>query len=66
MKLEIEKASNGYIITLPAENEEHIEQKIADTSKPIIQAEIKIGKFEIIDGNHRFEKDLREGKKTIN
>ena len=28
MKLEIEKASNGYIITLPAENEEHIEQKI--------------------------------------
>ena len=45
-------------------DENHL--KIADTSKPIIQAEIKIGKFEIIDGNHRFEKALREGKKTIN
>ena len=44
-------------------DENHL--KIADTSKPIIQAEIKIGKFEIIDGNHRFEKALREGKKTI-
>ena len=33
MKLEIEKASNGYIITLPAENEEHIEQKIVVQEK---------------------------------
>ena len=24
------------------------------------------GKFEIIDGNHRFEKAFRDGKKTIN
>ena len=40
--------------------------KIANTRKPIIQAEIRIGKFEIIDGNHRFEKAFRDGKKTIN
>ena len=33
MKLEIEKASNGYIITLPTENEEHIEQKIVVQDK---------------------------------
>ena len=45
-------------------DEEHIQG--VDTKKPIIQAEIKIGRFEIIDGNHRLEKAFREGKKTIN
>jgi len=45
-------------------DEEHLQG--ADTKKPIIQAEIKIGRFEIIDGNHRLEKAFREGKKTIN
>jgi len=45
-------------------DENHL--KIANTRKPIIQAEIRIGKFEIIDGNHRFEKAFRDGKKTIN
>lgn len=45
-------------------NEEHL--KMVNTKKPIIQAEISIDKFEIIDGNHRFEKALRDGKKTIN
>ena len=45
-------------------NEEHL--KMVNTKKPIIQAEISIGRFEIIDGNHRFEKALRDGKKTIN
>ena len=33
MKLEIERARNGYIITLPPENEEHIEQKIVVQEK---------------------------------
>lgn len=45
-------------------DENHL--KIVDTKKPIIQAEIRIGKFEIIDGNHRLEKAFRDGKKTIN
>lgn len=45
-------------------NEEYLET--IDTKKPIIQAEIRIGRFEIIDGNHRFEKAIRDGKKTIN
>lgn len=44
-------------------NEEHL-QKI-NTSKAIIQAEISPNKFEIIDGNHRFEKAFRNGQKTI-
>ncbi len=42
-------------------NEEHLQT--VDTKKPIIQAEIRIGRFEIIDGNHRFEKAIRDGKK---
>jgi len=33
MKIEIEQASNGYIITLPPENEEHIERKIVVQEK---------------------------------
>ena len=33
MKLEIERARNGYIITLPPENEEHNEQKIVVQEK---------------------------------
>ncbi len=45
-------------------NEEHL--KTVNTRKPIIQAEISISRFEIIDGNHRFEKAFRDGKKTIN
>lgn len=45
-------------------DEEHLQGVY--TKKPIIQAEIRIGKFEIIDGNHRFEKAFRDGKKTIN
>jgi hypothetical protein len=45
-------------------DEEHLVN--VNTKKPIIQAEIRIGKFEIIDGNHRLEKAFRDGKKTIN
>jgi len=51
-------------ITSSRLDEEHLQG--VDTKKPIIQAEIRIGKFEIIDGNHRFEKASRDGKKTIN
>lgn len=45
-------------------NEVHLPS--VNTRKAIIQAEIKPNHFEIIDGNHRFEKALREGKKSIN
>ena len=45
-------------------HEDHL--KTVKTRKPIIQAEISISKFEIIDGNHRFEKAFRDGEKTIN
>ena len=45
-------------------NENHL--LAVNTRKPIIQAEIKPNHFEIIDGNHRFEKALRDGKKSIN
>lgn len=38
-------------------NETHL--PTVDTSKPVIQAEISPGKFEIIDGNHRLEKAYR-------
>ena len=44
-------------------NEEHL--KMVNTKKPIIQAEISIGRFEIIDGNHRFEKAFRDEKKQL-
>jgi len=40
-------------------NEEHLQ--IVDISKPVIQAEIRPGVFEIIDGNHRMERAYREG-----
>jgi len=43
---------------------EHLQS--VNSKKPIIQAEIRIGRFEIIDGNHRFQKAYRDGKKTIN
>ena len=44
--------------------EEHL--PAVDVSKPVIQAEIKPGFFEIIDGNHRMERACREGKEFIN
>lgn len=45
-------------------NEDHLPS--VNTKKAIIQAEIKPNHFEIIDGNHRFEKAFRDGKKSIN
>jgi len=36
-----------------------------DVNKPVIQAEIRPGMFEIIDGNHRIEKALRDGMEFI-
>lgn len=39
-------------------NEEHL-QKV-DITKPIIQAEIRPDRFEVIDGNHRMERAYRE------
>ena len=38
-------------------NEDHLPK--ADISKPVLQAEIRPGVFEIIDGNHRIEKACR-------
>lgn len=63
-RINLEKWRKTHYHSPESLDENHL--KIAKTSKPIIQAEIKIGKFEIIDGNHRFEKAWREGKKTIN
>lgn len=40
-------------------NEEHMPNVVL--SKPVIQAEIKNGVFELIDGHHRMEKAHREG-----
>ncbi|REJ07734.1 hypothetical protein [Halobacillus trueperi] len=37
-----------------------------DIDRPVIQAEIRPGMFEIIDGNHRMEKAYREGVPYIN
>lgn len=40
-------------------NEEHLPN--VDITKPIIQAEIRPGMFEVIDGNHRMEKAYWDG-----
>lgn len=45
-------------------NEDHL--PAVDVSKTIIQAEIRPGHFEIIDGNHRLEKAYRQGMKYVN
>ena len=63
-RINIEKWRKSHVKNTDFLDENHL--KIANTRKPIIQAEIRIGKFEIIDGNHRFEKAFRDGKKTIN
>lgn len=44
-------------------NEEHLQ--IVDISKPVIQAEIRPGVYEIIDGNHRMERACREGTEFV-
>ena len=62
-RINIKKWKNTHF-TNDSLNEEHL--KTVNTRKPIIQAEISISKFEIIDGNHRFEKAFRDGRKTIN
>ncbi|SDL25290.1 ParB N-terminal domain-containing protein [Natronincola ferrireducens] len=37
-----------------------------DITKPVIQAEIIPGRYEIIDGNHRLEKAYRNNIETVN
>ncbi len=44
-------------------DKEHL--KTVDTNKPILQAEIRINKYEIIDGNHRIQKAFDDGLKFI-
>jgi hypothetical protein len=44
-------------------NEEHL--KTVTLDKPVIQAEISPGNYNIIDGNHRLEKAHREKVETI-
>lgn len=44
-------------------NEEHLPS--VDISVPIIQAEIRINKYEIIDGNHRMQKAYNDGRTYI-
>lgn len=45
-------------------NEEHL--PTVDVKKTVIQAEIRPGMCEIIDGNHRMEKAFRDGVPQIN
>jgi len=45
-------------------NEEHM--PTVDITKPVLQAEIRPGVFEIIDGNHRIEKACRNDVKFVN
>ena len=44
-------------------NEEHL--TTVDVARPVIQAEIRPGMFEIIDGNHRMERAYRDGVEFI-
>lgn len=44
-------------------NEDHL--PTVDVNKPVIQAEIRPDRFEIIDGNHRMEKAFRDGVEYI-
>ena len=62
-RINIEKWLQTHSKDLQSLNENHLLS--VNTRKPIIQAEINPGHFEIIDGNHRFEKAFREGKKSI-
>ncbi len=45
-------------------NENHMPS--VDISRAILQAEIRPGMFEVIDGNHRIERAFREGVPIIN
>ena len=45
-------------------NKEHLPS--VDLSVPIIQAELRINKYEIIDGNHRMQKAFDNGRIYIN
>ena len=39
---------------------------MVDINKTVLQAEIRAGAYNIIDGNHRLEKARREGVELIN
>ncbi len=45
-------------------NEDHLPS--VDINKTVLQAEIRAGAYNIIDGNHRMEKARREGIEWIN
>ena len=45
-------------------NKEHLPS--VDLGMPIIQAEMRINKYEIIDGNHRMQKAFDDGRTYIN
>ena len=45
-------------------NEDHLPS--VDINKTVLQAEIRAGVYNIIDGNHRMEKACREGVELIN
>ena len=47
-----------------AVNEDHISS--VDINKTVLQAEIRAGVYNMIDGNHRIEKARREGIEWIN
>jgi hypothetical protein len=47
--------------TFPSSNLSESTIQTANTSEPIILAEIAPGKFNVIDGNHRLERAYRDG-----
>ncbi|GAA0469383.1 hypothetical protein [Alkalibacillus silvisoli] len=47
----------------PSVNEKHLQT--VDIKIPVIQAEIRPGKYSIIDGNHRMERAYREGAQYV-
>lgn len=63
-RIDIAKWRKTHIINSESLDQVHLQR--VNTKQPIIQAEIRIGQFEIIDGNHRIEKAYRDGKKSIN
>jgi hypothetical protein len=58
-----EMAAKDFSPSFSSINEAHLES--ADTSVPLILAEIAPGRFNLIDGHHRMEKARRMGKTTV-
>jgi hypothetical protein len=63
-RIHIKNWFKEHSIELSTINKEHLPS--VDLSIPIIQAEMRINKYEIIDGNHRMQKAFDNGRMYIN